>query len=162
MEFDDTPNAERIYLAHWGGSSIEFNPNFDRVDITKGTHYTLTEWDNKVSIEGNSDITIDGRHKVYINKSGMPFNNYDIQVGPNANLNIQVDRGNINLVTKTGDINVKSAGNYNLTVGGHYSCKVLGKHSTTVGALKTSTTTGADLSWASQIHFNPPAWTPGS
>ena len=162
LEFDDTPGAERVYLAHWGGSSIEFNPNLDRVDITKGSHYTLTGWDNKISIDGDSDITIDGRHKVYINKGGLPFNNYDIQVGPNANLNIQVDRGNINLVSKTGDINVTSGGNYNLTVGGHYSCTVAGKHSTSVGILKSSTTIGADLTWASRIELNPPIAVPSS
>ncbi len=41
--------------------------------------------------------------------------NYTIQVGKNANVNIQVDDGNVNVVTKnTGDINLKSARNINM------------------------------------------------
>src|SRR5210317_1895347 len=102
LEFDDTSAAERIYLAHKTGTSTEYNPNGDLVNIIKGDQYTLTSGSNKVNIDGLSDITIGGRHKIYINADGQSNNNYDIQVGPNANVNIQVDTGDINLVTKQG------------------------------------------------------------
>ena len=39
-------------------------------------------------------------------------NNYDIQVGTGANVNIQVDSGDVNLVTVDGKINVNSGGDY--------------------------------------------------
>jgi len=74
LEFDDTTAAERIYLAHKTGTSTEYNPNGDLINIVKGTSYTLTSADNKVNISGLSDITIGGRHKIYINAEGQPNN----------------------------------------------------------------------------------------
>tara|TARA_Y100000780_G_scaffold148426_1_gene133707 strand:- start:270 stop:1244 length:975 start_codon:yes stop_codon:yes gene_type:complete len=156
LEFDDTDKAERIYLAHKGGSSIEYNPNDDRVDIIKANQYTLITSNNKVSIGGQSDISIDGRHKVYINKAGEADNNYDIQVGPNANVNVQVDKGNINLVTKgEGKINVNAGGDYNLKVGGNYTSRVMGWKIETIDGTKTSNTTGAVIHRGSTIDLNP-------
>lgn len=156
LEFDDTEDAERIYLAHKGGSSIEYNPNDDRVDIIKANQYTLITSNSKVSIGGQSDISIDGRHKLYINKAGEADNNYDIQVGPNANVNVQVDKGNINLVTKgEGKINVNAGGDYNLKVGGNYTSRVMGWKIETIDGTKTSNTTGAVIHRGSTIDLNP-------
>ena len=126
LEFDDTADNERIHLYHKTGSSIEYNPNGDRVQIVKGADYLLTSGANKVDIQGSSDITIGGRHKVFINKDGESGNHYDIQIGPNANINIQVDTGSVNVVTKQGSINVNSGGDYNLKVGGNYTLAVAG------------------------------------
>ena len=55
LEFDDTSAAERIHLQHKTGSSIEYNPNGDRVDIIKGAQYVLTSSHNLVNIDGRSD-----------------------------------------------------------------------------------------------------------
>ena len=126
LEFDDTADNERIHLYHKTGSSIEYNPNGDRVQIVKGADYLLTSGSHKVDIQGSSDITIGGRHKVFINKNGESGNHYDIQIGPNANINIQVDTGSVNVVTKQGSINVNSGGDYNLKVGGNYTLAVAG------------------------------------
>ena len=143
LEFDDTEDAERIYLAHKGGSSIEYNPNDDRVDIIKANQYTLITSNNKVSIGGQSDISIDGRHKLYINKAGEADNNYDIQVGPNANINVQVDKGNINLVTKgEGKVNVNAGGDYNVKVGGDYTMTVKGNRTVIVDKATNDSTQG--------------------
>ena len=60
-------------------------------------------------------MTLGGRHKVIINADGQTGNNYDIQIGPNANVNIQVEGGNVNVSAFTsqngpetvgGDINL--------------------------------------------------------
>ena len=155
LEFDDTSAAERIYLAHKTGTSTEYNPNGDLVNIIKGTQYTLTSNDNKVNIDGLSDITIGGRHKIYINKNGQTNNHYDIQIGPNANINIQVDTGDINLVTKQGKVNVNSAGDYNLKVGGNMRVSVEGNILETVEGSKTSNTSGAVIHRGSTIDLNP-------
>ena len=155
LEFDDTSAAERIYLAHKTGTSTEYNPNGDLINIIKGTSYTLTSADNKVNIDGLSDITIGGRHKIYINKDGAANNHYDIQIGPNANINIQVDTGDINLVTKQGKVNVNSAGDYNLKVGGNMRVSVEGNILETVEGSKTSNTSGAVIHRGSTIDLNP-------
>jgi len=155
LEFDDTSAAERIYLAHKTGTSTEYNPNGDLVNIIKGTQYTLTSNDNKVNINGLSDITIGGRHKIYINADGQTNNNYDIQVGPNANVNIQVDTGDINLITKQGKVNVNSGGDYNLKVKGNMRVAVEGNILETVEGTKTSNTSGAVIHRGATIDLNP-------
>jgi len=155
LEFDDTADNERIHLYHKKGSSIEYNPNGDRVQIIKGIDYKLTSSHNLVNIEGRSDISIGGRHKIYINKDGAENNNYDIQIGPNANINIQVDKGNINVVTVDGNINVNSAGNYNVNVGGNYTMAVKGNRQIDVEGTTTDNTTGAVIHRGNPIDLNP-------
>ena len=155
LEFDDTSAAERIHLYHKTGSSFEYNPNGDRVQIIKGIDYKLTSSHNLVNIEGRSDISIGGRHKIYINKNGAENNNYDIQVGPNANVNIQVDTGDINLVTKQGKVNVNSGGDYNVKVGGNYTMTVAGNRNITTDGTTTDNTTGAVTHRGSTIDLNP-------
>jgi hypothetical protein len=158
LEFDDTSAAERIYLAHKTGTSTEYNPNGDLINIIKGTSYTLTSADNKVNIDGLSDITIGGRHKIYINKNGQTNNHYDIQIGPNANINIQVDQGDINLVTKQGKINMNAGGDYNLKVKGNYTLEVEGnmlENVTGANSTRTSNTSGAVIHRGRTIDLNP-------
>ena len=84
MEYDDTPSHERIHQRHKTGTSYEIHPDGTQTEIIKGDHYTLTSGKRQAEIKGNCDISIDGRHKVFINKSGTANNNYDIQIGPNA------------------------------------------------------------------------------
>ena len=155
LEFDDTADNERIHLYHKTGSSFEFNPNGDRVQIIKGIDYKLTSSHNLVNIEGRSDISIGGRHRILINKDGAVDNNYDIQVGPNANVNIQVDTGDINLVTKQGKVNVNSGGDYNVKVGGNYTMTVAGNRTITTEGETIDNTTGAVTHRGDTIDLNP-------
>ena len=155
LEFDDTADNERIHLYHKKGSSMEYNPNGDRVQIIKGIDYKLTSSHNLVNIEGRSDISIGGRHKILINKAGAVDNNYDIQVGPNANINIQVDTGDVNIVTKQGKVNVNSGGDYNVKVGGNYTKTVAGNRTITTEAEPIDNTTGAVTHRGSTIDLNP-------
>ena len=141
QEFDDTEDAERIYQSHRTGTSYEIDPFGTIVYLNKVNKYEITSFNNYNYIGGDSDITIDGRHKIYLNKLGLANNNYDIQIGPNANINIQVDKGNINLVTVDGNINVNSGGDYNLKVKGNYISKIEGSKRETIEGSKTSDTT---------------------
>ena len=109
---------------------------------------------DKTYIEGDSDISIDGRHKIYINKSATLNNHYDIQVGANANLNIQVDTGDVNVVTRVGKVNVNSGGDYNLKVGGNYTLTVDGSHSETIAGTRTETVTGDNTKTGKTINLN--------
>ncbi len=51
LEFDDTADKQRIHLYHRTGSSVEYNPNGDRVNIVKGDDYMLMSGSNKVDIQ---------------------------------------------------------------------------------------------------------------
>ena len=155
FEIDDSVGTERIYQAHRKGTSYEIDPAGNITYLNKKDIYSITTGDSRYSIGGVSDITIDGRHKIFINKKGEADNNYDIQIGPNANVNIQVDKGNINLVTVDGNINVNSGGDYNLKVKGNYSSVIEGYKSEIIEGTKTSSTTGAVIHKGSTIDLNP-------
>src|SRR6056300_1276329 len=154
-EYDDTAGNERIHERHRTGTSYEVGPLGTRTDIIKGDHFTVLTNDRKVSIGGDADISIDGRHKIYINKSNTPNNHYDIQVGTGANINIQVDSGDVNLVTTTGSINMNAGGDFNLKVGGNYTLDVEGSMATTVEGSNTENTTGAKVIRGATIDLNP-------
>jgi len=154
-EYDDTNGAERIYESHRTGTSYEIDHQGNRTDIIKGTHYTLTSSNNKAYVAGDSDITIDGRHKIYINKNNVENNHYDIQVGAGASINIQVDDGDVNVHTVTGKINMNAGGDYNLKVGGNMNVVVEGNTTETIEGTKTSNTTGAVVHRGSTIDLNP-------
>ena len=155
QEFDDTPNAERIHIRHRTGSSIEYHPDGTRTDIIKKDQYTLTTGDQSVYIQGKSDTTINGRHKLYINKNGQSNNHYDIQIGPGANINIQVDNGDINLHTLNGRLNFNSGGDTNLKVGGSLTIDVAGNLIQNVEGNTTENTSGSVIVRGATIDLNP-------
>ena len=155
MEYDDTPANERIHQRHRTGTSYEIDASGNKVEIIKGESYRLLSNKEQVQIQGQSDITIDGRHKLYINKSGVENNHYDIQIGAGASINIQVDSGDVNIHTIEGKINMNAGGDYNLKVGGNYTVEVAGNTSETIEGTKTSNTTGAVVHRGSTIDLNP-------
>ena len=141
IEIDDTINNERLFTSHRTGTSQEISPDGTQVNIIKGDHYNIVSGKRQAVIEGNADITIGGRHKIYINKNGQTDNHYDIQIGPNASVNIQIDKGDMNVVLKDGKLNTNVAGDYNMKIGGNYNLDVRGAYSETVNETKTSTVT---------------------
>ena len=148
-------NHYRIHERHASGTSYEIDTAGNRIDLNMASYFNITQKDNKHYIKGNSDVTIDGRHKVFINKSGIADNNYDIQVGPNANVNIQVDNGNLNVVTKTGQFNFDVGADFNVNVGGNYNLNVQGSETKTVEGTTTHNTTGSTTIRGSTIDLNP-------
>ena len=145
MEIDDTKDKERLFTAHRTGTSQEISPDGTQVNIIKADHYNITTGKRQEIISGQSDITIGGRHKIYINKDGQEDNNYDIQVGPNANVNIQIDKGNMNVVLKEGKMNTNVSGDYNMKVGGNYNLKVEGNRQVDITGTTTDNTQKAVL-----------------
>ena len=123
LEFDDTPDKERILLYHHSGTETEITDKGTTNTIIKDDHNCIIEKNSRHYIKGNSDTTINGRHKVFINTDGQSDNNYDIHIGPNANVNIQVDSGNINMSALDGNINMFANNDMNLRVGGTLSVR---------------------------------------
>jgi hypothetical protein len=113
-EMDDTPTKERIHERHASGSGYEIGPDGTKVTRVKGDNYDLTTGDHYAHIKGNHSTTTDGGIRVFVNADGGFSSHYTIEVGKNANVNVQVNKGNINLVTTEGDINIKSAQDVNI------------------------------------------------
>ena len=155
VEYDDTSGSERIHQRHRTGTSYEIAASGNKVEIIKGESYRLLSNKEQVQIQGQSDISIDGRPKLFINKSQTLNNHYDIQVGANASINIQVDSGDVNIHTIQGKINMNAGGDYNLKVGGNYTVEVAGNTSETIEGTKTSNTTGAVIHRGATIDLNP-------
>ena len=117
-EIDDTPGAERIHERHANGTGYEIHPNGDKVTRVKKDNYDLIYGQQYTHIRGNQSTTTNGGVKVFVNAAGAGADgppgqavtkyHYTIQVGKNANVNIQVDKGDVNVVTTDGDINLKS------------------------------------------------------
>ena len=154
-EIDDTLDHERLYTAHRTGTSQEIDKDGNQVNIVKGDHYNIVSGKRQAIIEGNADLTIGGRHKIYINKDGQENNHYDIQVGPNASVNIQIDKGDMNVVLKDGKLNTNVAGDYNMKIGGNMNLDVRGNKNETVSGSKVSNTTGAVIHRGARIDLNP-------
>ena len=153
LEFDDTPDKERILLYHHSGTETEITDKGTTNTIVKDDLNQIIEKNNKVYIKGNKDISIKGRHKIIINADGAANNNYDIQVGPNANVNIQVDNGDINMAALNGDINMFANNNMNVRVGGTYKL-VAGKILETSQSTTTRSAQGEYHTFGNPIDHN--------
>ena len=153
-EYDDTTGSERIHERHKTGTGYEVDASGNKVDIIKGSHYELVSTDKQVFIDGHHDITIDGRLKVFVNKE-QGSNNYDIEVGNGANVNIQVNKGDVNVVTVDGKINLNSGTDMNIKCGGNFELTCEGNYNETIEGAKTSDTTGAVIHRGSTIDLNP-------
>ena len=155
FEIDDTKDNERLFTSHSTGTSQEIDKDGNQVNIIKGDHYNIVSGKRQAIIEGNADITIGGRHKIFINKDGQEGNHYDIQIGQNASVNIQVDKGDMNVVLKDGKMNTNVAGDYNMKIGGDYNLDIRGNKTETVSKDKTSNTTGNVIHRGKRIDLNP-------
>ena len=114
-EIDDTPGKERIHERPCSGSGYEIHPDGTKVTRVKTGQLHHTTNDDFAHIKGNSSTTVDGGVRVFVNADGSTDDhNYTIQVGNNANVNIQVDKGDVNVVTTQGDINLKSGKNIHM------------------------------------------------
>lgn len=113
FEFDDTSSYNRILLSHASGSYQEYSNDGTYVSHIVSKMYEVVSNDKFSLIEGDSVETIDKGLKLKVNKLGVSGNNYDIEVGANASLNIMVRTGDVNL-NVTGNVNVKSSGDTNI------------------------------------------------
>jgi len=116
-EYDDTQGFKRIHERHASGSAYEIFDDGTKVTRIKKDQYHLVSANDYVHIKGYANQTLDQGLRVLVNSSGKAGNNYNIQVGKGANVTIQCDKGDINLIAKDGDINMKASGDINMQAG---------------------------------------------
>lgn len=85
MEFDDTPNSERVHIYHKTGTYTEIDANGTEVKRIVGDKYEILERNGHLYIKGTADVTIDGNHNVKIN------NALNIEVSGKATINVYND-----------------------------------------------------------------------
>jgi len=113
LEFDDSEGYQRIAITHSAGSYQEYSNDGTYVSHIVSRMFEVVSSDKSSLIEGDSVETIDKGLKLKVNKLGASGNNYDIEVGANASLNIMVRTGDVNL-NVVGNVNVKSSGDTNI------------------------------------------------
>lgn len=105
MEFDDTPEYERVHIYHRKGTYTEIDPNGTQVNRIVGDGYSIVERNGYVVIAGKCNITVYGEANLLVQNDA----------------NIQVE-GDTNLQMK-GNANFGVAGDFNITVGGAFKVK---------------------------------------
>ena len=125
-EYDDTIGAKRIHERHASGTGYEIDNDGTKITRVKKDNYTLVSADDYVHIQGDSRATLDKGLRVKINGSAQEGNNYNIEVGAKANVTIEVQDGDINLISQLGDVNLKAGKNMNIDVAQELNIKVGG------------------------------------
>ena len=144
-EFDDTKDNERIHERHTTGTGYEIDSEGTKVTKVVKDNYNIITNDDYCHIQGNSRATIDKGLRVRVNSKGESGNNYNIEVGQGASLNVEVNGGNINLTTlnsgaDAGDININASRDLNMQVGRGMNIGVIGSIIETSNFKTTSTT----------------------
>lgn len=120
LEFDDTPNNERITLSHRSGTFQEVYPSGTKVEEVVKNNYKVVFADDHIHIIGRAYIKVDS--DAYIKVKGDTFveagNDLDAKVSGNMNLSV---RENLNIKAKNLNIDIQeeatlvSRGNQYLT-----------------------------------------------
>ena len=113
LEFDDSEGYQRIAITHSAGSYQEYSNDGTYVSHVVSKMFEIVSSDKSSLCEGDVIETIDKGLKIKVNKLGASGNNYDIEIGSNASMNIMVRSGDVNL-NVTGNVNVKSSGDTNV------------------------------------------------
>ena len=121
MMYDDNFGNETIMQRHRTGTRYEIAFDGSRIDSIVSDHiYGCTGTSYNVITE-DKIVSIDGRCKLFINKSEVRNNHYDIVIGKGANVNIQVEQGDINMAALDGRINMNCAEDFNIICGGEFN-----------------------------------------
>ena len=141
-EYDDTVGAKRIHERHASGSGYEIQDDGTKITRVKKDNYCITTGDDYCHIQGTNGgkETYDGGLRVKVNASGSENNHYNIEVGAKSNVTIEVQNGDINLLSQLGDVNLKAGKNMNIDVAQALNIKVGGAITETAASKKESVT----------------------
>lgn len=139
VEFDDTPNSERIHVYHRSGTFNEIDANGTQVNRIVGDGYEIIERNGYVHVQGNVNVTVEGSKNVLIKNAlnidvegSTNINVYnDVNLNVSGSLNasvkesfrvkardIKLEAADID-VRSTGPLNIQAAGATNMLSGGN-------------------------------------------
>lgn len=108
VEFDDTPDSERIHIRHKSGSYHEILPDGSVSTKTVSGKTEIVQNDNNLLVSGDLNINVE--------------KDSDIKI--NDNLTIQIVQGNIKIRVEGGNADVFVQGDCQTTVGGNLQANV--------------------------------------
>lgn len=106
IEYDDTPQHERIHLYHRKGTFMEIDSNGTKVTRIVGDNYTIIDRNGFVSIDGDANVTVTGAANIYVRNDAniQVEGSTELKVGGSLNMGVAKDfnlavQGNMNLFT---------------------------------------------------------------
>lgn len=105
LEFDDTPNSERVHIYHKSGTFTEIDANGTQVNRIVGDGYTIMERNGFVHIQGSLNVTVEGAQNILV-KNGM-----NLEVAGVTNINVY------------NDVNLNVSGSMNASIGSGFNVK---------------------------------------
>lgn len=108
LEFDDTPQHERIHEYHRSGTFREIHPNGTLVFQTMKDKYDITEAHSFEYAKGNKFETFKRGHFVRVNDSDVAGSDAVLQVCGSANYIIELDSGDFEIKIPNGQLLVNS------------------------------------------------------
>ena len=114
LEFDDTVGFQRIAITHSAGSYQEYSNDGTYVSHVVSKMFEIVSSDKSSLCEGDVIETIDKSLKLKVNRLGASGNHYDIEIGENANFNIMVRSGALNM-NVNGNVNIFSNDDINMS-----------------------------------------------
>ena len=133
MMYDDNEDRRTIQQRHASGSQYLIYNDGTKLDHIVSDHIIGIEGTSYTNIQEDQIVSLNGRYKIFVNKDEERDNNYDIVVGKNANINIQVDKGDLNINILDGRINANCSDNFNMIVGGDTNLITQGDYTINAG-----------------------------
>ncbi|RPG31799.1 MAG: hypothetical protein CBB72_011575 [Muricauda sp. TMED12] len=123
IEYDDTPNHERIMIQHRSGSFIEMHPNGD-VRIRSNNQYNTSLGEMVINVDGNAHVTVSNDLDVQVQGNSVidTVGNSTVSVGGNLQAHVKGTstlnlHGNVALNSE-GNLTVRAEGDFDLAVKG--------------------------------------------
>lgn len=139
LEFDDSPDGERVNLYHSKGTFIEIDPNGSQINYIVGDGFYITENNGNVFINGTCNITVASELNI------LCQGNANIEVNGTADVVVHDDL-NIGVAK---DLNLAVGGDYNILVEGNYNVEIAKTSNTrSVGTMSIESTDALKLKTA--------------
>lgn len=121
MEFDDSPDGERVHLYHRKGTYIEMDPNGSQLNFIVGDNYQVILRNNNVYVVGTCNLTVGGGANILVQGDAK------IEVEGTSDISLKNDArigvaNNLDLVVGE-DMNLKVGGAFNVESGAETSFK---------------------------------------
>lgn len=135
MEFDDTPEAERINFHHKAGTFTEIDANGTQVNRIVGDGFEIMERNGFVYVKGAYNVTVDGAFNLRTD------NVFNLEVSGAANINIY------------NNATVNVSGNADMAVGGTFNLRANKINMQSEGQFNIKAKTGLNLMSGSDMNM---------
>jgi predicted chitinase len=122
MEFDDSPDGERVHLYHRKGSYLEIDPNGSQLNFIVGDGYQIVLRNNNIYVVGSANLTVGGNIRILCQGDAK------IEVEGTSDIVLKND-STIGVAT---NLTMNVAQDFDLNVGGNFTTHVVGDMKTKV------------------------------